>query len=93
VHLVHLRAARREHDDRHGQPRLPHRLERAEAVHPGEHEVEQHEGRAPCGGEPHAGLPVGRHLDGVPLPLEAAGEAEREVLVVLDDQDVRHAAR
>ena len=61
--------------------------------HLGEHDVEDQGVVLVLGGEPLALTPVQRHVDGVPLALEAALERAREVLVVLDDEDPHAAQR
>jgi hypothetical protein len=85
-------AARRQHD--HGNRRsggiLAQRLTHEQAVHPRQHQIEQHQRRRRrldlrerCG-------PRRCHVDGMSRFLQVVRDQIRDVLVVFDDEDVGH---
>jgi hypothetical protein len=90
-HLVGLLVARRQDQHRHVEPLGAQRPQHAVAVEVGQHQVEHHEVGAPAARHGQSRAARVAHLDLVAGDLEVVAQAEREVLVVLDDQDAAHA--
>ena len=88
-HLVHLAAPRRQDDDGHHPPLASKRLEHLEAVHLGEHHVEDDEIGSVGPREVEAPLAVLGHEDPVPLPLEIDAKTQGDAGVVLHDEHRR----
>ena len=93
AHLVRLLAPRREDQHRHRQPVVAQLPQHAVAVHARQHQVEDDEigTRGARAGE--AGRAVGGHVHVVALDLQVVAQTERQVVVVLDDEDAGHATR
>src|SRR5688500_18010612 len=88
---VGFRPARAESQQRHLLAFGAELLEDGVAGHSRKHEIEHDEIGVPVAGHLQSLQAILDSIDVVPFGLEAACESEREISVVLDDQDPRHA--
>src|SRR5882672_7243141 len=91
--LVALLRARRQHDDGHERAAGPDLLAHGEAVHVGQHEVEEHEIGAALARELDAVAAQPRRDDVEALELERVAQPAHEVRLVLDDEDAAASRR
>jgi hypothetical protein len=88
-HFVHDLPSRRQHHDRRGHAALTQLAADIEAVHPGQHDVEDDEIVATCRRPGQPGFPVAGRLDAVALADQPIAEREPESGFVLDEQDAQ----